>query len=128
MSAASSKHPPEGKQTSIVVYKCKNYFFEKTRPLIENLRIKSLTCFIHQFNCCGISLWNFLPLVISLLSEWSIENTAVFPRKISAFGQKYILNKILCMRLVFQYKCINCTVDKNTGTDTCHTTDIYQLC
>ena len=28
------------------------------------------------------------------------------------------------MRPVFLYKYRNCTVDKNTGTDTSHTTDI----
>ena len=37
----------KGKETSITVYEFKNTFFEKKLPLIENLRIKSLSCFKH---------------------------------------------------------------------------------
>ena len=50
MSRASSTHPPEGKETSIIVYKFKNYFSEKKLPLVENLKIKYLVSFKHQFS------------------------------------------------------------------------------
>ena len=67
--------------------------------LVENLRIKSLSLFKHQifFNqhkSCVIVLWKCFPLVISLLSEWSIDSTAVFPCKTLAFSEKYILKEI----------------------------------
>ena len=43
-------------------------------PYIENLRIKSLTCFKHsnQHNCCATVLSKFLLILISLLGKWSI--------------------------------------------------------
>ena len=50
--------------------------------------------------------------VISPLSEWSIDSTAAFPCKTSAFNQKYILNENQGMALADLYKYINCTVDK----------------
>ena len=75
--------------------------------------------------CCPTNIRKFLPPVISLLKEWTIENTAVFSCKTSAFSQKYILNKILSMKLVVFYRYINCTVNKTTGTGTGYTNNIY---
>ena len=66
-----------------------------------------------------------LALVISLISEWIIENTAILTFKTLAFSKKYILNKIISVRLVVLYKYMNCTVDKTTSTGTGHTTYIY---
>ena len=51
-------------------FKDKNDFFE--HPIFFNQ---------HFFNCCVIVLWKFLPLVISLLSEWSIDNLQYFLAK-----------------------------------------------
>ena len=61
------------------------------------------------------------------MSEWSIENTEIFPCKTSGFSKKYILNKTLHMRLVVLYKYMNCTVDKATSTGTGHTILIILL-
>ena len=48
-------------------------------PYIENLRIKSLTCFKQQtniiHNCCASALCKFLPAVISHFSKWNIYKT-----------------------------------------------------
>ena len=41
---------------------------------------------LNQHNCCVIVLWTFLPLAISLLSEWSIDSTAVLRCKTSPFS------------------------------------------
>ena len=62
---------------------------------------------------------------MSLMSEWSIKNTAVFHCKTSTFSKKYILNIILSVRLVVPYKYMSCTVDKTTSTGTGHTTYLY---
>ena len=37
-------------EKNIMVCKFKNYFSEKKLPLIENLKLKSLTCFHHQID------------------------------------------------------------------------------
>ena len=70
MSTNSSTHPPKGNVKSIMVK-----FFLKRIPLIENVRIKSLTCFKHQINVIVVIfvLWKFPPSN-QLFSEWSIEN------------------------------------------------------
>ena len=39
--------------------------------------------------------------------------------------QKYFLDEILIIRLVVLHKCMACTVDKSTSTDTGHTIYIY---
>ena len=52
-------------------------------------------------------------------------NTAAFPCKTSAFSKKYILDKILSMRLVVLYKYMTCTDDKATSTGTGHTIYVY---
>ena len=57
MSATSSTHPHEGKETSIIVNKFKNYFSAKKLPLIENLRIKFLTFFKRQFDKIAVILF-----------------------------------------------------------------------
>ena len=82
-------------------------------PLLENLRIESLSCIIHQTNIadCVIILCNFLPLEISPLSEWSFDSNVVFPCKTLTFTQKYICIEIKSITLVV-YKTINCFVDK----------------
>ena len=82
-------------------------------PLLENLRIESLSCIIHQINIadCVIILCNFLPLEISPLSEWSFDSNVVFPCKTLTFTQKYICIEIKSITLVV-YKNINCFVDK----------------
>ena len=56
-------------------------------PLLENLRIESLSCIIHQTNIanCVIVLCKFLPLEISPLSEWSFDSNVVFPCKTLTF-------------------------------------------
>ena len=41
---------------NILINKFKNSFSEKKFPLIENLRIKSSTCFNHQFNIIFVIL------------------------------------------------------------------------
>ena len=97
-------------------------FSEKKFPLIENLRKISVP---NQHNCCDIVLRKFLSLVINLMREWSTENTAVCFCKKSAFCYKYVLNKILGIRLVVVYKYINCNVDKTTGTFTGHPAYLY---
>ena len=56
MLTASSTHPPEGKETSIIVYKFKNSFSEKKLPLVENLKIKSLVYFKYQFSIIVVKL------------------------------------------------------------------------
>ena len=82
-------------------------------PLLENLRIESLSCIIHQTNIanCVIVLCKFLPLEISPLSEWSFDSNVVFPCKTLTFTQKYICIEIKSITLVV-YKTINCFVDK----------------
>ena len=82
-------------------------------PLLENLRIESLSCIIHQTNRanCVIVLCKFLPLEISPLSEWSFDSNVVFPCKTLTFTQKYICIEIKSITLVV-YKNINCFVDK----------------
>ena len=50
-------------------------------------------------------MWKFLALVMSFMSEWSIENTAVFPCKTSVFSKKYNLSKT--RRLLVLYKYMN---------------------
>ena len=73
-----------------MVYKFKIYFSEKKLPLIEPYQH-----YQHYQPCkhinisCDFALWKFHALVISLMSEWSIENIALFPCKISAFNKKY---------------------------------------
>ena len=57
----------------------KNAFCEKKLLLIENLKIKSLSCFKHQSNVLSKFFW----LVIRPFSEWGIE---AFPCKTSAFS------------------------------------------
>ena len=76
--------------------------------ILRNLRIKPLACLSTKsligpnHSCCTIVLLKFFPLVISLLNEWSIKNTAA--------------NKILGMRLMVLYKYMNCIADKTTAT------------
>ena len=76
-------------------------------------------------NGCSFLLWKILLLAVSVLSEWSIENTPVFSGKTSASSKKYILNKIFGMKLVVLYKYTNCTVEKTTSTSTILATYIY---
>ena len=78
--------------------------------LLENLRIGSLSCIIHQTNFF-IILCNFLPLEVSPLSEWSFDSNEVFSCKTLTFTQKYICIEIKSITLVV-YKNINCFVDK----------------
>ena len=49
-----------------MVYKFKNSFSEQELPLIENVRIKSLTFFKHQINVIVVIfvLWKFLPSTV----------------------------------------------------------------
>ena len=58
MSTTSSTHLPKEKEKSIMVK-----FFLKRIPLIENVRIKSLTCFKDQINIIVVIfvLWKFAP-------------------------------------------------------------------
>ena len=72
-------------KASFKIYNFKNYFSEKILPLIENVRIKLLNCCKHHINIIDFVLWRFLPLLISLMSEWNMENTVVFSCKTSAF-------------------------------------------
>ena len=53
MLTASSTHPPEGNETSIIVYKFENSFSEKK---LENLKIKSLVYFKYQFSIIIVTL------------------------------------------------------------------------
>ena len=93
-----------------------NFFFWKENFTYWKFKdtISKLFKATHQHNSFDFVLWKFVALVVSVMSEWSIENTAEFPCKISSFSKKYILNKILVMRLVVLYKYMNCTVDKTT--------------
>ena len=62
----------------------KKQVLKKKNPLIENL-----SCFKHQINmtvvCYCPVLWKFLPLVIGILSELSIDSTVAFSCKTSTF-------------------------------------------
>lgn len=117
MTFTSSTHPDKQKERSIIVYKFKISFSEKNFPLIENLRIASLNCFRHSINTILLIFSRvlalcFLPEQLVLLSEWSIKSTAVFIYKTPAFSKKFILNKILSMKIVVLLKYLNSTVNK----------------
>ena len=109
-------HQPKRKEISSWYKKFKIFFSEKKNFAYWKFKDTISKSFkaTRQHNSCDFVLWKFLALVISVMSEWSIENTAAFPCKISSFSKKYILNKILVMRLVVLYKYMNCTVDKTT--------------
>ena len=52
----SSTHAPEGNKENYSVLIQKSFFGEKKLPLIENLRIKLLSCFNHQINITVVLL------------------------------------------------------------------------
>ena len=127
MLGTSSTKPPKGKETSTIVFytNLKKFFLGETSTYSKfNAKLFNMFKAPNHHNCCAIVLWKFLPLVISILSEWSIDKTAVSPSKTSAINKKYILNEILDLIFVALCKYMNCAVDKTTDTETGQTTYI----
>ena len=118
-----STHLTEGEKNKCHSIKTAKFVFWK--EISAYWKFKGKISVPNQHNCCDIVLGKFLSLVINLLRDWSTENTAVCFCKKSAFCYKYVLNKILGIRLVVVYKYINCNVDKTTGIVTGHPAYLY---
>ena len=65
----------------------KGYFMTKNSFAAEVIsKNKSFLLFQAPINCCVIVLWKFLALVMSPLSKWSVNSTALLPCKTSALS------------------------------------------
>ena len=83
----NSSHPLEGKEKSITVLIQKCFFWKETSTYWKfKDNIFKLFRARTWHNCCATVLCKFLQLVISLLNEWSIDNSAAFICKTSVFG------------------------------------------